>query len=111
MRCKICQSEFKPSKYRPQQQVCSKLECQKQRQLQNLKAWRLRNPNYFRSLDQDSSWREVRYRYNRLWKSTHKEYLKDYEKAHKEQRKEYMREYMRERRKLNPTPFVNRSKS
>ena len=111
MLCRICQNEFQPNKYRPQQQVCSKLECQKARQIQNLRDWRLKNPAYFKSLDQDTSWRESRYRYSRLWKATHKEYLQEYEKSHNDQRKEYMRDYMRERRKANPTTPVNRSKS
>lgn len=108
MRCKICQIEFVPSKYRPNQQVCSKAECQKARQIQNLKDWRLRNPDYFKCLGQESSWRQDRHRYTRLWKGTHKETLKDYESGHKKQRREYMREYMRRRRQAQS---VNRNKS
>ncbi|MEI6631116.1 MAG: hypothetical protein WCL25_00685 [bacterium] len=111
MLCRICQKEFKPNKYRPKQQVCSRSECQKARQIQNLRDWRLKNPDYFKTLEQDASWRESRYRYSRLWKSAHKEYLKEYEGAHNPQRKEYMRDYMRQRRRINPATLVNRNKS
>lgn len=99
MRCKICQKEFIPSKYQPKQQICSQPECQKLRQIRNLRAWRLKNPDYFKSRGQDGAWQGIRQRYNRLWRKSHKNYLKDYENAHKKQRREYMREYMRKYRK------------
>lgn len=117
MRCKICRQEFNPSKYRPQQQVCSRLECQKKRQIHNEKEWRTRNPDYFKYLDQESAWKEKRKRYNKLWKSGHKEESKDYEQAHRQQRSEYMRQYMRNYRQSRlPSPPassapVNRNKS
>lgn len=95
MQCKICKQEFKPSKYRPDQQVCSRPECQKKRQIQNERDWRARNPEYFKYFDQESAWKDKRKRYNKLWKTTHNKELKEYEDSHKEQRKEYMREYMR----------------
>ena len=107
MRCKICQSEFTPNKYHPQQQVCSKPECQKLRQVQNNQEWRKKNPDYFRCLGQAAVWRENRHRYSRLWRLTHKDYLKSYAENHKEQRREYMREYMRRHRQTKP---VNRDK-
>ena len=46
--CVICGTAFTPNKYRPNQNVCSSLECQYQRQLNNMKKWRDRNPNYFK---------------------------------------------------------------
>lgn len=95
MRCKICQKEFIPSKYRPQQQVCSVPECQNLRQIQNLSEWRRKNPDYFKSLGQDFAWQESRRRYSKLWKASHKEYSKDQGERYREQRREYMREYMR----------------
>ena len=95
MICRICQNEFAPHKYRPHQQVCFNPECQRKRQLQNLKSWRLKNPDYFKYLGEDSAWRRQRYARNKLWKETHKDYLKEYYQKHKEQKKEYMREYMR----------------
>ena len=108
MRCKICQTEFTPSKYQPRQEVCFQPECQRQRQIQNEREWRLKNPDYFKCLGQEEFWRKSRHRYSRLWKSTHKEYLKEYEQTHKKQRQEYMREYMRRYREANN---VNRGKS
>ena len=98
MRCKICQIEFIPDKYHPNQQCCPLPKCQRERQVQNEHTWRLRNPNYFKCLGQEGAWRESRYRYNKLWRLTHKDYLKNYEDAHRQQRKEYMREYMRQYR-------------
>lgn len=108
MRCKICQSEFTLNKYHPNQQVCLRPECQRQRQIQNERDWRLKNPDYFKVLDQESVWRQNRQRYTNLWKATHKDYLKEYEQTHKEQRKKYMREYMRNYRQANT---VNGGKS
>lgn len=108
MLCKICQKEFIPDKYHPHQQVCFQPECQRVRQIQDEKDWRLRNPDYFKCLDQNSSWRQIRQRYNRFWKATHKDYLKQYDNAHSQQRREYMREYMRKYRQTHP---VNRDKS
>ena len=108
MRCKICQNEFILNKYHPQQQVCSQPECQKTRQIQNEKEWRMRNPDYFKCLGQESAWRESRHRYSKLWKTTHKDYAQQYEENHKLQRREYMREYMRRYRKAGS---VNGDKS
>lgn len=98
MRCKICQREFKPSKYRPNQEACSQPECQKQRQAQNLKDWRQKNPDYFKYLGQEPIWRDSRRQYNKLWRNTHEDYLEKYEIKRKKQRRTYMREYMRRKR-------------
>lgn len=111
MRCKICQKEFIPSKYRPNQKVCSQPECQRLRQISNEREWRLRNPDYFKCLDQEASWKESRHRYSKLWRKTHAESLKNYEISHKEQRRQYMKEYMREQRKGEKESSVNSDKS
>ena len=103
MRCNICQNEFIPNKYRPHQEVCSQPECQKIRQVQNEREWRLKNPDYFKCFEHESAWRKNRQRYNALWKSTHKSSLKNYEESHREQRREYMREYMRRYRQKQAT--------
>jgi len=95
MLCRICQKEFTPNKYRPQQKVCFQPECQRQRQLENERQWRLKNPDYFKSLGQQGAWQENRHRYSKLWKARHKDHLKEYKNGHKEQRQEYMKEYMR----------------
>ena len=95
MRCKICQNEFTPSKYHPNQQVCFQPECQRLRQIQNERDWRAKNPDYFKCLGEESAWRQTRHRYNKLWRDSHKEELNTYSQSHKEQRRQYMREYMR----------------
>jgi hypothetical protein len=108
MICKICQKEFIPNKYHSNQQVCPQPECQKMRQIQNIREWRKKNPDYFKSLGQEAAWQEKRRRYNRLWKSLNKGNLKVYEQINKEQRREYMREYMKRYRILRSD--VNRDK-
>ena len=108
MRCRICQNEFIPNKYHPNQQVCFQVSCQKARKLENEKNWRQKNPDYFKSLGQEEHWREIRHRYSKLWRISHKDYLKTYEKAHQDQRREYMRNYMRRYREAS---YVNRDKT
>lgn len=98
MRCRICQKEFVPSKYRPNQQVCSQSGCQNLRQVQNEQDWRLRNPDYFKSVGQSKVWKETRHQYNKLWRQEHKKQLKKYAWEHAEERRNYMREYMRKHR-------------
>jgi len=102
MLCRICQKEFIPNKYHPHQQVCLRLECQKIRQIQNEREWRIKNPDYFKFLGQEAAWREKRRRYNRLWKFTHKGSLREKEagESHKVRHREYMREYMRKYRQI-----------
>lgn len=101
MQCKICQREFTPNKYHPNQQVCSGLECQHLRQILNEKEWRNKNPEYFKCRDQETSWRVNRHLYSRQWRIVHKDYLKKYERNHRHQRREYMREYMRRYRAVH----------
>jgi hypothetical protein len=107
MRCKVCQNEFTPNKYHPQQQVCSSLECQKARQIQNCRNWRFKNPDYFKCQGQASVWRDNRNRYSKKWRLSHKEHLRIYTENHKEDRKAYMRDYMRQYRQQKN---VNRDK-
>lgn len=65
-RCPYCQSSFEPSRFRPQQTVCSEPDCQRQRRadyhrqkiaadpeyrqvcLDSLRKWRSGNPDYWR---------------------------------------------------------------
>ena len=99
-KCSICGKPFVPNKYRPNQKVCSSLECQYQRQLQNMKSWREKNPNYFKYKEsQDKSWKQACRERSLDWRRKHKEYLQLYREANKERHREYMREYMREYRK------------
>ena len=113
MTCKICQREFLPNKYHPNQQVCSRTECQHRRQILNQRRWRIENPEYFKCRGQDAFWRDNRHLYSREWRMAHKYYLKKYEKNHRQQRREYMKEYMRRYRQIarKRDKSVSRNKS
>jgi len=98
-KCKFCGKPFIPNKYRPNQEICSSLECQYKRQLSNMKAWREQNPNYFKYKEsQDRSWKQACRERSLDWRKKHKEYLQLYREANKERHREYMREYMRKYR-------------
>ncbi|MDD5633712.1 MAG: hypothetical protein PHW46_00335 [Candidatus Omnitrophica bacterium] len=98
--CSICGKPFLPNKYRPNQEVCSSLECQYQRQLLNMKSWRETNPNYFKYKEsQDKSWKQACRERSLDWRRKHKEYLQLYREANKDRHREYMRDYMRQYRK------------
>jgi hypothetical protein len=99
MKCLFCGNSFIPSKYRPNQQVCSKPDCQHQRQVNNSKEWRTKNPDYYKTLGQDSAWKSYRNQYSKLWKQSHKDHIKQYHEANRAEKREYMREYMKEYRK------------
>ena len=92
--CPICKREFLPSRYRKDQRVCSRKECQRQRQLRNLAAWRKQNPGYFKISRHDSSWAKLYRERSKKWRKRHKSKVKKYKRAHKEEQREYMREYM-----------------
>ena len=98
--CRACGKPFLPNKYRPNQSICSSLECQYQRQLENMKKWRDRNPHYCKYKEtQDSSWKETCRQRSLDWRKKHQEYLKLYREEHRERHREYMRDYMRAYRK------------
>jgi len=98
--CKICGKAFISNKYRPNQEICSSVECQYQRQLSNMAVWRKRNPNYFKYKEaQDVSWKATCRKRSLEWRKVHKDYLKLYREAHKDRHREYMRKYMRDYRK------------
>lgn len=99
-KCKLCGKSFIPNKYRPNQDICSSVECQYQRQLSNMATWRKRNSNYFKyKEEQDTSWKETCRQRSLDWRKKHGEYLKLYREAHKVRHRDYMRDYMREYRK------------
>jgi len=98
--CKTCGKPFIPNKYRPNQEICSSVECQYRRQLKNMAGWRGKNPHYFKYKEaHDTSWKETCRQRSLEWRKRHKEYLKLYREAHKERHRNYMRDYMREYRK------------
>lgn len=103
--CRICGKPFIPNKYRTNQNVCSSLECQYQRQLENMKEWRGHNPNYFRYKEsQDASWKATCRTRSLEWRKRHQEYLKLYREEHRERHRLYMRDYMREYRRRQKLP-------
>ncbi len=98
--CPVCNRWFMPNKYRPNQQICSSLECQYQRQLDNMKKWRDTNTNYFKYREnKDSTWKATCKERAKRWRDKHQEYLKLYRDEHKDRYRAYMREYMRQYRK------------
>ena len=98
--CPICKKWFIPNKYRPNQTICSNLECQYQRQLDNMKKWRNGNPNYFRYREaKDETWKETCKDRAKRWRERHQEYLKLYRQEHKDRYRIYMRQYMQDYRK------------
>jgi len=106
--CVICGKEFIANKYRPNQKICSSLECQYKRQLVNMKSWRTKNPEYFKCRESnDVSWKSACRERSRRWRETHKEYLALYRQEHKDDHRKYMREYMREYRKRQKDKKVN----
>ncbi|MFC1699605.1 hypothetical protein ACFL1I_06595 [Candidatus Omnitrophota bacterium] len=92
--CLICKKKFLPNKYRKDQKVCSRIECQHQRQLRNLAAWRQHNPGYFKISRHDSSWAAMYRRRSQLWRKRHKDQIRKYKQDHRQEQREYMREYM-----------------
>jgi len=99
-KCIICGAPFTPNKYRPNQEICSNIECQYRRQLNNMKTWRQKNPNYFKYKEaQDKSWKETCRQRSLDWRKKHQEYLKLYREEHRDRHREYMRDYMRKYRK------------
>jgi len=97
--CSVCNEPFVPSKYRPNQKVCSKPECQKERQRKNILSWRERNPAYFRHIHANPHWRNKRSLRSRQWRQSHPEHIRKYREEHREYYRLYMREYMRQYRK------------
>lgn len=110
-KCSMCGKTFIANKYRPNQQVCSSLECQYQRQLENMKGWRHSNPNYFKYKEsQDKSWKQTCRERSLDWRRKHKEYLQLYREANKERHREYMRDYMRKYRNKKKEETKNEGK-
>lgn len=94
--CTYCKSPFAPNKYSPRQVVCSNRDCQKRRQLDSMRLWRERNPNYFK-YDESKSlvWLEAQRRRSKLWREKNPDKVRSYRVAHSEEYRQYMREYMR----------------
>ena len=97
--CVYCRNEFTPNKYSPNQKVCSKPECQKARQLESMKVWREKNPNYFK-YDESKGlvWLETQRKRSKIWREENPDKVRAYRQAHSQEYRRYMREYMRQYR-------------
>lgn len=67
-RCRYCQKSFQPSKFQPQQTVCSHPDCQRQR----------RSDYHRAKLASDIEYRDVCRDSSRKWRATHPGYWKEY---------------------------------
>jgi hypothetical protein len=71
-RCRYCQQAFQPSKYQPNQSVCSQPECQRQRRTE-----------YHRTrLAADAEYAETCRESARKWRQQHPDYWKHYRQSH-----------------------------
>lgn len=110
--CIICGKPFMANKYRPNQEVCSSVECQYKRQLSNMAEWRKRNPNYFKYKEaRDASWKETCKERSLGWRKRHKEYLKLYREANRARHRNYMKEYMRDYRRRRKEEWADEAKN
>ena len=102
--CVYCHSEFTPNKYSPSQKVCSNPECQKTRQLESMKVWREKNPNYFK-YDESKGlvWLETQRKRSKVWRENNPEKVRAYRQTHSQEYRQYMREYMRQYREKKKT--------
>lgn len=69
--CRFCQKQFEPSRFHPEQTVCSDQLCQQQRRSQSRKYKLVRDPEY-RVVCRDSA---------RKWRANHPGYWKQYRAA------------------------------
>ena len=94
--CVHCKTSFIPSKYSPRQSVCSNAECQKKRQLESMRVWREKNPNYFKYDEtKGKDWIDTQRKRSKEWRQNNPDKVRSYRSAHLEEYRRYMREYMR----------------
>src|SRR3984957_17560665 len=67
-RCRYCEKAFQPSKYQPQQTVCSEVDCQKRRRIEYRQ----------QKLNADEEYRQVCRDSSRKWRSRNVDYWKQY---------------------------------
>ncbi|MGA8908017.1 MAG: hypothetical protein WB524_10390 [Acidobacteriaceae bacterium] len=71
-RCRYCEKAFQPSKYQPQQTVCSEVDCQKRRRIEYRQ----------QKLNADEEYRQVCRDSSRKWRSRNVDYWKQYRAKH-----------------------------
>jgi hypothetical protein len=68
-RCPYCHSSFLPSAYRPQQSVCSRAECQRQRRTDYHRKKLATDAEYHQvALESQKQWREENPDYQKQWR-------------------------------------------
>ena len=101
----ICGEPFAPNKYSPRQQVCSKPECQRTRQIRSMKDWRGKHPDYFKyDESKGEDWLRVQRERSRNWRRSNPDKIRSYRQAHLDEYRSYMREYMRRYRQSRKGP-------
>ena len=70
--CPHCQGRFTPSVYRPQQKVCSRPECQRQR----------RREYHRHKRASDAEYRQTTRNSQKKWRDAHPDYLRQYRAQH-----------------------------
>ena len=73
-RCPHCQRRFTPSSYRPQQKVCSRPDCQRQR----------RREYHRRKRASEAEYRQTTSNSQKKWRDAHPDYLRQYRAQHPE---------------------------
>lgn len=97
--CAICGQTFTANKYSPRQRVCAKPECQKARQIQSMKEWRAKHPDYFKyDASKGEDWLRLQRERSRTWRRNNPDKIKHYRQSHLDEYRSYMREYMRKYR-------------
>jgi hypothetical protein len=71
-RCRYCEKTFQPSKYQPQQAVCSEVDCQKRRRAE-YRQQKLKADDEYRQVCRDSS---------RKWRGRNPDYWQRYREKH-----------------------------
>jgi hypothetical protein len=107
--CPYCRTPFSPNKYSPGQKICSNSDCQKKRQLESMRQWRERNPNYFKYDESKGlAWLEVQRKRSKIWREKNPDKVRAYRQSHSEEYRRYMRDYMRQyrlnKKKSVPSP-------
>jgi hypothetical protein len=102
--CVYCKAPFAPNKYSPRQTICSSRDCQRKRQLESMRLWRQRNPNYFKYDESKGPlWLEMQRKRSKLWREKNPDKVRSYRSAHSEESREDMRSYMRQYRERQKT--------
>ena len=70
--CRFCEQSFEPSKFRPDQSVCAKPDCQRRR----------RAEYHRRKVDADPLYAQVVSDSRKKWRDAHPDYQKNYRQSH-----------------------------